>query len=203
MYFDPLNVGSFPSSTSGMSGLRYSQILKAINTNSSQVPKPRFQNGSTDWTISRDVTSSGLWRPPMLANDLIMDVASPFAYDSEDSEEGNQTSNDKEAGKDIVAYAYFSNRHLIVRRKNQRLSHVPCTCGKQVSCIWCCRCDDNHVNGKKHCRYGGKTSWVCVTCQVPLCKVKRYDGKSCFELFHEAEELFNPCCVTARRKDFW
>jgi hypothetical protein len=39
----------------------------------------------------------------LLANDLIVDVASPFAYDSEDSEEGNQTttSNDKEAGKDF------------------------------------------------------------------------------------------------------
>ena len=28
--------------------------------------------------------------------------------------------------------------------------------------------------------------------------MKRYDGKSCFELFHEAKELFNPCCVTAQ-----
>ena len=39
----------------------------------------------------------------LLANDLIVDVASPFAYDSsEDSEEGNQTtSNDKEAGKEF------------------------------------------------------------------------------------------------------
>ena len=68
MYFDPVNVCSFPSSTSGMSGLRYSQILKALNTNSSQVPKPRFQNSSTDRTISRDVTSSGLWRPSMAHN---------------------------------------------------------------------------------------------------------------------------------------
>ena len=46
--------------------------------------------------------------------------------------------------------------------------------------------------------HGQKTLWVCVTCQVPLCKVKRYDGKSCFDLFHEAKELFNPCCVTAQ-----
>ena len=28
--------------------------------------------------------------------------------------------------------------------------------------------------------------------------MKRYDGKSCFELFHEAKELFNPRCVTAQ-----
>ena len=28
--------------------------------------------------------------------------------------------------------------------------------------------------------------------------MKRYDGKSYFELFHEAKELFNPCCVTAQ-----
>jgi hypothetical protein len=28
--------------------------------------------------------------------------------------------------------------------------------------------------------------------------VKRYGGKSCFELFHEAEELFNPCSVAAQ-----
>ena len=64
----------------------------------------------------------------LLSNDLIVDVASPLvAYDSEDTEEGNQTtSNDKEAGRDHFSYkkrsAYFSNRHLIVKRKNQRLS---------------------------------------------------------------------------------
>ena len=63
----------------------------------------------------------------LLANDLIADVASSFAYDSEDSEEGNQTtSNNKEAGKDVFSYkrrsAYFSNRHLIVKRKNQPMT---------------------------------------------------------------------------------
>ena len=94
--------------------------------------------------------------------------------------------------------AYFSNRYLIAKRRNQQLSHVPVTCGKQVSCSWCCRCDEYHVKGTKHSRHGRKTSWVCVTCQVPLCKVKRYGGKSCFELFHEAKELFNPCSVAAQ-----
>ena len=120
------------------------------------------------------------------ANNLVVDVASPFAYDSEDPEEGNQTgaSNEEEVGKDLFSYtkkrsAYFSNRHLIVKRRNQRLSHVPWTRGKQVSCIWCCRCDEYHINGTKHSRHERKTSWVCVTCcQVPLCKVTRYDGKS-------------------------
>ena len=61
----------------------------------------------------------------LLANDLIVDVASPFAYDSDDSEEENQTTsnNTKEAGKEVFSYkkrsAYFSNRHLVVKRKNQ------------------------------------------------------------------------------------
>jgi hypothetical protein len=134
----------------------------------------------------------------LLANDLIVDVVSPFAYDSEDPEEGNQTtSNNKEAGKDLFSSyknqsAYFSNRHLIVKRKNQRLFHVPCTRGKQVSCIWCCRCNECHINGTKHSRHERKTSWVCVTCQ-------RNDGKSCFALFHEADELFNQLyCFTGR-----
>jgi hypothetical protein len=74
-----------------------------------------------------------------------------------------------------------------------------CTRGKQVSCIWRCRYDKHHVNGTpKHSQHGRKTLWVCVTCHVPLCKVKRYDGKSCFALFHGAEQLFNPCCAASQ-----
>jgi hypothetical protein len=30
-------------------------------------------------------------------------------------------------------------------------------------------------------------------CNVPLCKVKRMNGMSCFQVFHESDELFNPC----------
>ena len=41
----------------------------------------------------------------LLAYDLIVDVVSPLAYDSEDPEEGNQTTSDnKEAGKDLFSY---------------------------------------------------------------------------------------------------
>ena len=67
----------------------------------------------------------------------------------------------------------------------------------QTSCVWCCRLD--HSPGfQKHSRHGRKTTWLCSTCNVPLCKVNRYSGRSCFDLFHEADSLFDPCCEEAQ-----
>src|SRR5690349_5528392 len=38
-----------------------------------------------------------------------------------------------------------------------------------------------------------KITWNCAVCEVPLCKVRRFGDRSCFDLFHESEQLFYPC----------
>ncbi|KAI2503223.1 hypothetical protein MHU86_11246 [Fragilaria crotonensis] len=92
--------------------------------------------------------------------------------------------------------AYFSKPHLIERRTNRRVLHQPSSVQRQSSCIWCCRID--HSTGERHTRHGRKTTWVCSTCDVPLCKRPRFNGQSCFLLFHEAETLFDPCGAEAQ-----
>ena len=92
--------------------------------------------------------------------------------------------------------AYFKIPALLTERMNRRLLHTPCSDRRQSSCVWCCQ--RNHSSGKQHSRHGRKTTWYCSICMtVPLCKVKRYNGMSCFVLFHEPHNLFDPCCVEA------
>ena len=43
------------------------------------------------------------------------------------------------------------------------------------------------------------TTWYCSICEVSLCKVRRYNELSCFDLFHASHELFDPCCVQAQQ----
>jgi hypothetical protein len=92
--------------------------------------------------------------------------------------------------------AYFSKPHLIERRTNRRGLHQPSSIQRQSSCIWCCRID--HSTGERHTRHGRKTTWVCSTCDVPLCKRPRFNGQSCFVLFHQSETLFDPCLAEAQ-----
>ena len=93
--------------------------------------------------------------------------------------------------------AYFSMPELIAKRMTRRIIHYPCSVRRQSSCVWCCRLD--HSRGRQHSRHGRKTTWYCTVCEVALCKVRRYNDLSCFELFHTSHELFDPCCVQAQQ----
>jgi hypothetical protein len=61
-------------------------------------------------------------------------------------------------------------------------------------CVVCCR--NNHEPGLgPPCsrRLGLKTSMECYTCKVSLCIAKRYDQKSCFEIWHTMGILPDVC----------
>lgn len=83
----------------------------------------------------------------------------------------------------------------------------------QKNCVWCCCFDhqDLSCRSKRYIqkngtckRRGFKTRSYCSSCKVPLCTVERYDGRSCFDLWHESTELNNPCdpmaIATRKRK---
>jgi hypothetical protein len=136
----------------------------------------------------------------MLARDISLEV---LEIDSNSESESNNLAvpgaiNNSE-GRGVVTIAYnkrksfFVRPDLIARRRNRRLNHEPVSTQSQASCIWCCRETIMHSNGTPHSRHGLKTKWKCTVCNVPLCKVMRMGGKSCFTLFHESDELFNPC----------
>ena len=143
-----------------------------------------------------------------LANDLNIEVVPPSMYESCSNDDNGQMMRRTEDGGDNAASsggvnisynkreAYFSKLSLIERRKNRRANHQPISVNRQSSCVWCCRID--HSTGQKHTRHGMKTTWKCSVCEVPLCKRPRYNGQSCFLLFHEAETLFDPCCAEAQ-----
>ena len=137
-----------------------------------------------------------------LANDLKIEVLSPTMYESgsDDNDDNNDANKGHITASIAITYnkreAYFSKPHLIERRTNRRVLHQPSSVQRQSSCIWCCRID--HSTGERHTRHGRKTTWVCSTCDVPLCKRPRFNGQSCFLLFHEAETLFDPCGAEAQ-----
>jgi len=143
-----------------------------------------------------------------LANDLNIEVVPPSMYEScSDDDDGQMMRRTEDRGDNAassggvnISYnkreAYFSKLPLIERRKNRRANHQPISVNRQSSCVWCCRID--HSTGQKHTRHGMKTTWKCSVCEVPLCKRPRYNGQSCFLLFHEAETLFDPCCAEAQ-----
>lgn len=111
---------------------------------------------------------------------------------SDDSDlDANADQNDNMTIKYNKREAYFTMPELIAKRHNARLGHHESSLEQQSSCVWCCRV--NHDAEMAHSRHGRKTKWQCSICLVPLCKVPRYNGQSCFNMFHEAEVLFNPC----------
>ncbi len=65
MYFDPANISNFPSSTSGMSQHRYSQILRRGLNASNRHSTPVLLCGSTHRSLDPSV---GVWKPPMSHN---------------------------------------------------------------------------------------------------------------------------------------
>ena len=93
---------------------------------------------------------------------------------------------------------FFNKPQLIERRMNQRAHHKRVSMQKQMSCIWSCRVD--HSTEMFHYQHGRrKTTMVCSICGVPLCVQPRYNGESCFNMFHTAETLvFDPCSNEAR-----
>ncbi|OQR94976.1 hypothetical protein THRCLA_08045 [Thraustotheca clavata] len=92
---------------------------------------------------------------------------------------------------------YFTDPILSARRTNKAASHVAQVFGnhRQLSCVWCCR--SKHNTSIAHSRHGFKTSIMCQECQVPLCQRDRFSsGATCFEEFHAAQVLNQPCAVT-------
>ena len=63
MYFDPSNVETFPSFTTGMSQHRHAQILKGLNTSNNRAPVPVC--GATHRMLDLSV---GIWLPPVSHN---------------------------------------------------------------------------------------------------------------------------------------
>jgi SAP domain len=142
-----------------------------------------------------------------LANDLQLEVVPPSIHESgsDDDDTGIMRSTDRgdRTSSVVITYnkreAYFTKPHLIERRMNRRVLHQPSSVQRQSSCVWCCRID--HSTGQRHTRHGRKTTWMCSMCDVPLCKRPRFNGQSCFLLFHEAETLFDPCCADAQHME--
>ena len=155
----------------------------------------------------------------MLASDLTVEVVPPSGYESSSSEEDNEwvagspDENDERTDREedrnhsrqresvAISYnkreAFFAKPHLIAKRMNRRLTHLPSSARRQSSCVWCCR-RDHSTPSQSHCRHGRKTTWVCSICDVPQCKVPRFNGQSCFVLFHQSETLFDPCLAEAQ-----
>ena len=150
----------------------------------------------------------------MLASDLTVEVVPPSGFESSSEEDnewvaGSSTDeNDQRTEreedrrhslqhKSVTIYynkreAFFAKPHLIAKRMNRRVAHLPSSARRQSSCVGCCR-RDHSTPYQRHSRHGRKTTWVCSTCDVPLCKVARFDGHRCFVLFHQSETLFDPC----------
>ena len=142
----------------------------------------------------------------LLAIDLTVTVSSALDYSTSDSDSENESADDEDGSQPeaVIIYntrdAFFSVPSLIALRQNRRIAHDPSSSRRQRSCVWCCRLDHSApaTGSQKHCRHGRKTTWICSACGVPLCKVNRYNGQSCFVLFHEADTLFDPCCTEAQ-----
>ncbi len=92
---------------------------------------------------------------------------------------------------------YFTNREMIRKRMNTSLPHVLCRIesNRPTSCVWCCRKKHDQPE-QKHSGHGRCTKFWCPVCLVSLCRVKRFNGMSCHELFHTSTSLMD-CCTRA------
>ena len=144
--------------------------------------------------------------------DLTLEITGGDNERSDESESGDSGGSNDEFDRNnegtalksdgiSVAYnkreMYFSNREMIARQMDKSLPHVVCKVesSKATSCVWCCRKkhDGNNMTGKKHSRHGRTTKFHCPVCMVSLCRVRRFDGRSCFELFHSSTSLIDYC----------
>ncbi|KDO19792.1 hypothetical protein SPRG_14986 [Saprolegnia parasitica CBS 223.65] len=90
---------------------------------------------------------------------------------------------------------YFRDPTLMAQRLDATRNHAPLPFPnqRQLSCVWCCRAKHTTTMGN-HSRHGCKTSVHCAECNVALCQRDRGNGGvSCFDQFHAAHELNNPC----------
>ena len=129
-----------------------------------------------------------------------IEVVPPSTFASSSDDERKMSGGDNEEVLECITYnkreAFFDKLQLIKRRMNRRVLHKRISMQKQMSCIWCCRVD--HSTATVHYRHGRKTTVACSICGVPLCVRPRYNGQSCFDMFHTAETLFDPCSNEAR-----
>jgi hypothetical protein len=115
--------------------------------------------------------------------------------ESDDSKEIVDVHN--ENGRNVKKFRYNKRVNLVRDRKKTSLGHVPSKLsidgGLQQCCAWCCQ-KSHGVGQIAHSRMGYKTTTCCAVCSsVPLCTVKRIDEQTCFELWHNASQLNNPC----------
>ncbi|CEP03823.1 hypothetical protein PBRA_003430, partial [Plasmodiophora brassicae] len=116
------------------------------------------------------------------------------------AEDGESVGDDDRHGDITFAYnkreKFYQVPSLVAKRMNKRLKHQQSSLhGKRLTCLVCC--SRVHDGTTPHLgRLGFKTSWACSVCDVPLCRKKRYNGSSCFELFHTRLEAY-PCCDSA------
>jgi hypothetical protein len=82
-----------------------------------------------------------------------------------------------------------------IEGRNGKHDMVKYNTNQQPRCVWCC--GNNHEDGAPdRCtgkRLGLKTRYFCRSCAVNLCGESRYNGVSCFVLWHEATVLNSPC----------
>ena len=151
--------------------------------------------------------------PDPLPYDALAAVEAPndnLALDMDviaDNDSGNENYNPIQPAKHRRR-DFFTNNTLSQRRQEVLLNHRHVSINKggpkgkqkQLHCLWCCCADhttlptEAEAEANKHYRYGYKTSNICSICLVPLCTVKRHGSEfSCFEQFHLAEKLNNPC----------
>lgn len=121
---------------------------------------------------------------------------SPVAQDEVEDDEVEMLPETKR-GKYNKRAMFFERPHLIQRRRRAFSKHVPQKISfvkrEQRCCVWCCQ-HKHPAGGEPHSRLGFKTTMCCGECDnVPLCVVPRYDGKTCFEMWHEATLLNEPC----------
>ncbi|KAI2502156.1 hypothetical protein MHU86_12292 [Fragilaria crotonensis] len=138
-----------------------------------------------------------------LAKDLTLEVSGDDSSDSEGGDDGGISIQQTGEGSVLNTSGrsftynkrelYFTSREMIQRRLDQSLPHVLCKVeSKPTSCVWCCRKRHDQPD-PKHCRHGRTTKFMCPVCMVSLCRVKRFNGMSCHELFHTSRSLVDYC----------
>jgi hypothetical protein len=94
---------------------------------------------------------------------------------------------------------YFKDIECITLRLDKTKNHqqVVLLQSQKKQCIMCCRLnhDENAVVSKCKGRQGYKTGSFCTLCNVHLCYVAGYGGKTCFDLFHDVEAMNDPCAI--------
>jgi hypothetical protein len=145
---------------------------------------------------------------------LIDDISSFLDVESESDASAQIESKKKSYNK---REAFFSVQELKDKRRCCPDSHMVKKIGDtlngnkkipiQQHCVWCCECDNGKASisktKKRHYRRGRKTTTLCSVCDVPLCtQVREGHDYSCFEQWHFAKQLNNPCVPSKKRRSY-